>query len=124
MYAELKSTFETLTAPGQMFEIGEVDVGGQTVKAWKHAPNSLRDLWAMSAGHGDKDYLVYQDERWTYTRAHDEVARIAHWLVANGVGQHDRTHILQLQPAQGGIKGRKQLVRGVYGAVGETVEQC
>ena len=93
MYAELKTTFDSLTAPGQMFEMTEVEVAGQNLKAWTHAPNSLRDVWLMSAGHADKDYLVYQDERWTYARAHEEVARIANWLVANGVGQHDRVAI-------------------------------
>ena len=93
MYAELNSTFAALTAPGQMFEITRVDVGGQTLKAWKNAPNSLRDLWALSAAHGDRDYIVYQDERWTYTQAHTEVARIAHWLTANGVGHGDRVAI-------------------------------
>lgn len=93
MYAELKQVFDNLTAPGQMFEITEVDVAGQSLKAWKNAPPTLRDFWLMSAGHGDKDYLVYQDERWSYAQAHEEVARIAHWLTANGVGQHDRVAI-------------------------------
>ncbi len=93
MYAELKNVFDTLTAPGQMFELGEAEVAGQTLKAWKNTPNSLRDVWALSAGHADKDYLVYQDERWTYAEAHEQVARIARWLTANGVGQHDRVAI-------------------------------
>ena len=93
MYAELKQVFDNLTATGQMFEIGEVEVGGQSLRAGKNAPGSLRDVWMMSAGYADKDYLVYQDERWTYARAHEEVARIASWLVANGVGQHDRVAI-------------------------------
>ncbi len=93
MYAELKNVFDTLTAPGQMFELGEVEVAGQTLKAWKNTPNSLRDVWALSAGHADKDYLVYQDERWTYAEAQDQVARIAKWLTDNGVGQHDRVAI-------------------------------
>ena len=93
MYAELKNVFDTMTAPGQMFELGEAEVAGQTLKAWKNTPNSLRDVWALSAGHAEKDYLVYQDERWTYADAHQQVARIANWLTANGVGQHDRVAI-------------------------------
>ncbi len=93
MYAELKNAFDTLTAPGQMFELGEAEVAGQTLKAWKNTPNSLRDVWALAAGHADKDYLVYQDERWTYAEAQEHVARIAKWLTDNGVGQHDRVAI-------------------------------
>jgi acyl-CoA synthetase (AMP-forming)/AMP-acid ligase II len=93
MYKELHSVFEALTAPGQMFEISEVEVGGNRLRAWKNSPASLRDIWTMSAGHGEKDYLVYQEERWTYAQAHEEVARIARWLTANGIGQHDRVAI-------------------------------
>ena len=93
MYKELQETIAEMTAPGQMFATTEVEVGGHPVKAWAMAPNSLRDIWLNSAGHGEADYLVYRDERWTYTRAHDEVARIANWLVANGIGQHDHVAI-------------------------------
>jgi acyl-CoA synthetase (AMP-forming)/AMP-acid ligase II len=93
MYQELHKAFAELTAPGQMFNITEVAVNGHQVKSWAMAPNSLRDIWLSTAGHGDADYLVYEDERWTYTEAHAEVARIANWLVANGVGQHDRVAI-------------------------------
>ena len=93
MYKELQETIAEMTAPGQMFNITEVEVAGQTVKAWAMAPGSLRDIWLSTAGHADKDYLVYRDERWTYAQAHEEVARIANWLVANGIGQHDRVAI-------------------------------
>jgi acyl-CoA synthetase (AMP-forming)/AMP-acid ligase II len=93
MYKELRETWAEMTAPGQMFEITDVEVNSQTLKGWAMAPGSLRDIWMMSAGHGQADYLVYQDERWTYEQAHDEVARIAAWLLANGIGQHDRVAI-------------------------------
>ena len=38
----------------------------------------------------DREYIVYQDERWTYARAHEEVASVAAWLVENGVVPGDR----------------------------------
>jgi len=93
MYQELKETVAQLTAPGQMFEITEVEVAGQHLKAWANAPGSLRDVWLSTVANGDKDYLVYEGERWTYSRAHEEVARIANWMVTNGIGQHDRVAI-------------------------------
>jgi acyl-CoA synthetase (AMP-forming)/AMP-acid ligase II len=93
MFDLLKSTSEQLMASGQMFETTEVESHGHQVKAWLHAPTHLRQMWAGTAGHADKDYLVYQDERWTYNQAHDEVARIANWLRENGVSQHDRVAI-------------------------------
>ena len=93
MYKELHETIAKMTAPGQMFEIAEVEVGGRPVKAWASAPASLRDVWLNTAGHGDADYLVYRDERWTYADAHEQVARIANWLVSQGIRQHDHVAI-------------------------------
>lgn len=93
MYAELAKVRAELCAEGQLFEIEEVEVAGKQVKAWKHAASSLRDFWLQSAGHGDATYLVYNDERWTYNEAHDQVSRIAHWLTDNGVEPGDRVAI-------------------------------
>ena len=63
MYSELAQVRAELTGPGAPFEIEEVEVGGIAVKAWKGAAPSLRDVWLQTAGHGDNDYLVYEDER-------------------------------------------------------------
>jgi acyl-CoA synthetase (AMP-forming)/AMP-acid ligase II len=93
MYKELQETIAEMTAPGQMFSLSEVEVGGHPMKTWAMAPGSLRDIWLNTAGHDQADYLVYRDERWTYARAHREVAAIANWLTANGVRQHDRVAI-------------------------------
>lgn len=93
MYAELAKVRAELCTEGQLFEIEEIDVGGNRVRAWKHAPRSLRDFWLTTAGHGDATYLVYGDERWTYNEAHDQVSRIARWLADNGVQPGDRVAI-------------------------------
>lgn len=93
MYKELEQTIAAMTAPGQMFEIAEIEVAGRPMKAWANAPASLRDVWLFTAGHADKDYLVYQDERWTYAQAHEEVARLANALAASGIRQYDRVAI-------------------------------
>ena len=58
MLQVLKGTIASLTAPGQMFEITEAEVRGQTLKAWANAPGTLRDMWLGTTVHGDKDYLV------------------------------------------------------------------
>jgi long-chain acyl-CoA synthetase len=93
MYEQLRKALDELTAPGQMFEIVEIEVRGQLLKSWALAPPTLKDLWSNSAAHGAQDYLVYQDERWTYAEAHQQVDAIAAWLAANGVKQHDRVAI-------------------------------
>lgn len=93
MFDHLREVWQELTAPGAAFEVTEVEVDGVRIKTYASVPASLRELWAMSAGHGDKDHLVYQDERWTFNEAHSEVASAAAWLTANGVGPGDRVAI-------------------------------
>ena len=89
----LKQVTDKLTAPGEMFTIGEAEVLGHKKKVWANAPASLRDVWLNTAEFSERDYLVYNDERWTYKQAHDEIASIANWMVSNGIKQHDRVAI-------------------------------
>ena len=80
MYDELRTAWGELTAPGAPFEVGEVEVRGIRMRAFTHAPATLRDLWLGSRAHGEADYLVYEGERWSYDRAHQQVGSIGAWL--------------------------------------------
>ncbi|MEM9254746.1 MAG: class I adenylate-forming enzyme family protein [Pseudomonadota bacterium] len=93
MYAELAEARKALCEPGQLFEIEEIEVDGINLKTWKHAPATLRELWLQSAPHGDSEYLVFGDDRWTYARAHEEVSRCARWMVDHGISPGDRVAI-------------------------------
>jgi long-chain acyl-CoA synthetase len=93
MYNALKTVWNELTSPGQPFAITSVEVRGQSVKAYAAAPPSLREVWLASAAFADRDYLVYEDERWTYSDAHRDVAAIANWMVQRGIKQGDRVAI-------------------------------
>ena len=57
------------------------------LKTYALAPLSLREIWQLSAAHGDRDYLVYEDEIWTYSQAHAEAVAIANWTQAQGIKQ-------------------------------------
>jgi len=92
-YAEYKQAWDELTAPGAPFEIANVDLGTHTVRAFKAAPPSIRELWLSTLPFADRDYLVYEDERITYGAAHRQVASIANWLLAQGVKPGDRVAI-------------------------------
>ncbi len=92
MYEQLREVWDELISDGP-FAITEVEVRGNMIKTYAAAPPSLREVWLASAAHGDKDYLVYHDERLTYTETHARVASIANWLVAQGVGSGDRVAI-------------------------------
>ncbi|MBS0408420.1 MAG: acyl--CoA ligase [Proteobacteria bacterium] len=92
-YKELKEAWSELTAPGAPFEIAPTQVRGQTIRSFKNAPPSVREVWLSTAQFADRDYIVYQDERITYGQAHVQVAAIANWLFRQGVKPGDRVAI-------------------------------
>src|SRR5580692_1271449 len=84
----------TLTAPGQLFEMEEVEIRGVRTRVWKAAPPSLRAVLDLSRGHGDADFLVYEDERTTFAEHFRIVATMANRLRDDyGIGKGDRVAI-------------------------------
>jgi len=84
----------TLTAPGGPFEMEEVVVRGVPLRTWKSAPPNLRTVFELSAGHSDKTFLVYEDERITFGEHFRTVAALGHQLVERfGVRPGDRVAI-------------------------------
>ncbi len=84
----------TLTAPGGPFEMEEIVVRGVPLRAWKSAPPTLRAVFELSAGHADKTFLVYEDERMTFGEHYRIVAALGHNLVERfGVRPGDRVAI-------------------------------
>src|SRR5262245_22123979 len=79
----------TLTAAGQPFELETLEVDGRTVRAFKHAPASLRAMYELY--RSDLPFLVYEQERFTFAEAWRAASRIGHALVRDcGVGAGDR----------------------------------
>lgn len=63
-------------------------------RVYKHAPRSLRDVFATTAAHGDKEFVVYRDERITFREHLGLVAGLArHLSETHGVGHGDRVAI-------------------------------
>ena len=89
--------FEAITAatgPGQIFELVETDVRGVRTQVFKNAPAHLGQVFAMARNHGDKDFLVYEDERLTFSQAMERVDALAHALVERyGVKKGDRVAV-------------------------------
>ncbi len=93
MYEELRDAWSELTAAGQIFQIETIEVRGAPMLSYTLAPASLRDIWLGTAAYGDREYLIYENERYTYTQAHEQVASIANWLRQQGVQPGDRVAI-------------------------------
>ncbi|MEW9531342.1 class I adenylate-forming enzyme family protein [Microbispora sp. NPDC049125] len=83
-----------LTAPGQLFEMEEVKAGDAEIRAWKHAPATFRTLLETTRFHGDKVFVVFEDERITYEEHFRLAATLANRLVDDfGVRPGDRVAI-------------------------------
>ena len=67
----------TLTAPGQMFEMETLTIRSVPTRTWKTAPATLRSVLELSALHGDKDFLVYEDERISFSEHFQQVAALS-----------------------------------------------
>jgi len=90
----LEEATRQLTAPGQPFEMEEIDIRGVPTRVWKHCPTDLRVVLELSRGHGDKDYLVYEDERTTFEGHYRITATLAGALRDRfGVESGDRVAI-------------------------------
>ena len=83
-----------ITAPGQRYETHEIEVDGVTYTAFKGAPSSLKELADLTRLYGDTEYLVYEDERYTYAEVYARADGIAAALVERyGVAKGDRVAI-------------------------------
>jgi len=80
LYRELSDVTARLTGPGGPFEVHTITVRGVPLRAYRAAPLDLRQAWLATAGFGDRDYLVFEDERLTYAEAHRQVAQVARQL--------------------------------------------
>jgi long-chain acyl-CoA synthetase len=70
-----------ITAPGERYETHEIAVGGVTYTAFKGAPSSVKELADLTRLYGDTEYLVYEDERYTYAEVYARADGIAAALV-------------------------------------------
>ncbi len=83
-----------LAGPGAPFETVEADVVGRRIRVWKNAMPSLRAFIDMSRLHGDKTFIVYEDERFTFEQHWRAAATVGRVLVEQfGVKKGDRVAI-------------------------------
>jgi len=81
---------QVLTAPGQRFEMDEIAIRGVPTRVWKNAPPNLRAIAMFGRMHGERTFLIFEDERVSYDAWFRAVARLAHELKACGLEKGDR----------------------------------
>ena len=83
-----------VTGPGQIFELIDAEVLGVKTRVFKNSPAHLGQLFAGSRAHGDKPFLVYENETFTFTQAMDRIDALASLLVnVYGVKKGDRVAV-------------------------------
>ncbi|HEY3798394.1 MAG TPA: class I adenylate-forming enzyme family protein [Caulobacteraceae bacterium] len=83
-----------ITAPGMPCEMEELVIRGIPTRVWKNAPPTLRFVAEAGRAHGDKIFLVHEDERVSFETFFRATAAMARELQAQGVVKGDRVAII------------------------------
>ena len=83
-----------LTGPGAPFELETITVNGQSMTAYRRALASLPDLLNAGRVHGELEFMVYEGDRWTFSRFFAAVDALSGRLQAQcGIQKADRVAI-------------------------------
>jgi long-chain acyl-CoA synthetase len=94
MIEEFQAAWDELIAPGAQFAMSEIPVRGVPIRVFDSAPPSMRFVWELASGYGERDYVVFEDERFTFAGSDAIVRALAHHLRdVHGVGRGDRVAI-------------------------------
>ncbi|KAL5512438.1 hypothetical protein ACEPAG_3430 [Sanghuangporus baumii] len=85
-----------LTAPGRMHETEHVIIDDRVMKVYKHLPPNIRTFWlSRAAAWQDRDYIVFENERYTYGQVAERASKLASLLYTKyGVRKGDRVAII------------------------------
>jgi long-chain acyl-CoA synthetase len=84
-----------LTAPGAKFEMQNATINGVDMRVYKQVPATIRDLVLNSINWGSREFLVYEDERITFSAHYKAVAHLATKLRDEfGVKKGDRVAVI------------------------------
>ena len=75
MIEHLRAAWDEMIAPGAPFAMSDIEVRGIPTRVFDAAPSTMRDIWALTPLFGDRYYVVYEDERYTYAEIGAQVRR-------------------------------------------------
>ncbi|MCG3171249.1 MAG: Long-chain-fatty-acid--CoA ligase FadD13 [Pseudomonadales bacterium] len=91
---KIDASYARITGPGAPFELVTETIDGRPYRLFRNAPRTLRELYAPAYAHGDKEFVVYEGERWSFARMLALADAIAHQLVHRSrAGKGDRVAI-------------------------------
>lgn len=87
-----KDALRRMTAKGQPYELAETQALGRTIRAFAHAPATVRDV--VEQARSPKPFLVFGDERLTYEDVWRQSCRLAAAMAMEfGISKGDRVAI-------------------------------
>lgn len=71
-----------LTETGCDFELIRRSINNVDYTMYKNSPQTLRDVYAAAAQHGDREFVVYESERWTFNVLFQQAWSLADALIS------------------------------------------
>ncbi len=83
-----------LTKPGEIFETREIkDEKGNSFSEYVTFPDNLKGYFDFGLLHADKDFLVYESERYSFKETISKAAKVGNALIEEGIQKGDRVAI-------------------------------
>jgi long-chain acyl-CoA synthetase len=89
----IRAASTRVTAPGLPYELVDAQIDGTTFRVFRNAPQNLVELYRSSLVHADRDFYVFQSERYSFGEAWRQAARVAQNLQRAGTKPGDRVGI-------------------------------
>ena len=88
----LEECQKLLTAPGSLLELDTVVINGRKTTVWKNLWPNLRAYWMLyGKTWSQREYVVFENERYTYRQMFDKSSKLASMLrEVYGVKKGDR----------------------------------
>jgi long-chain acyl-CoA synthetase len=90
----MKDAHAALTAPGSRFETAYETIRGIRTRVWKNAPPTNKEVFVAGRMYGDREFLIYEDDRCTYESFARATLKLAAQLQKDGVKKGDRIAII------------------------------
>ena len=89
-----KDITEQLTSSGQLFETREyTNSKGIVLREYASFPDNLRGYFDFGLLHADKEFLIYDSERFLYKDVIAKAAQVGNALISEGIKKGDRVAI-------------------------------
>lgn len=79
---EIDPILTKLMSPGAPFEVVEKTLSGQSLRVFNKSPDSVCAIFNAARAHGEKEFIIHNYTRLTYTEFFQRADALSAWLVA------------------------------------------